>query len=184
MYIRCIYGIFGRKITKYTVIYGVYIQIWPTLHIPNASSFFGSGTLTSAPSRISGARYQSVTTRGVIAEGNGWKYLHQQQMFFREDERSNMDRAPATSILSTTSMWVTSGLPSCCAVSCNMYHATCIMQQNPRGIAADTRPYVLMWHPQCSLVGRVERRINEPFVRKKSKITVGTKSGKWTCRPI
>ena len=124
MYIRCIYGIFGRKITKYTVIYGVYIQIWPTLHIPNASSFFGSGTLTSAPSRISGARYQSVTTRGVIAEGNGWKYLHQQQMFFREDERSNMDRAPATSILSTTSMWVTSGLPSCCAVSCNMYHAT------------------------------------------------------------
>jgi len=26
------YGIFGRKITKYTVIYGVYIQFWPTLH--------------------------------------------------------------------------------------------------------------------------------------------------------
>jgi hypothetical protein len=25
------YGIFGREITKYTVIYGVYIQFWPTL---------------------------------------------------------------------------------------------------------------------------------------------------------
>jgi hypothetical protein len=32
IYIRCVYGIFGRKITKYTVIYGVYIQFWPTLH--------------------------------------------------------------------------------------------------------------------------------------------------------
>ena len=27
-----IYGIFGRKITKYTVIYGVYTRFWPTLH--------------------------------------------------------------------------------------------------------------------------------------------------------
>jgi len=26
-----IYGIFGRKITKNTVTYGVYIRIWPTL---------------------------------------------------------------------------------------------------------------------------------------------------------
>ena len=33
IYIRCIYGIFGREIIKYTVIYGVYIQFWPTLHI-------------------------------------------------------------------------------------------------------------------------------------------------------
>jgi hypothetical protein len=31
--IRCIYGTFGREITEYTVIYGVYIQFWPTLHI-------------------------------------------------------------------------------------------------------------------------------------------------------
>jgi hypothetical protein len=30
---RCIYGISGREITKYTVIYGVYIQFWPTLHM-------------------------------------------------------------------------------------------------------------------------------------------------------
>jgi hypothetical protein len=28
--IRCVYGIFGREITKYTVIYGVYILFWPT----------------------------------------------------------------------------------------------------------------------------------------------------------
>ena len=31
IYIRCIYGIFGRIITKYTVIYGAYIRFWPTL---------------------------------------------------------------------------------------------------------------------------------------------------------
>ena len=30
IYIRCIYGNFGREITKYTVKYGVYIQFWPT----------------------------------------------------------------------------------------------------------------------------------------------------------
>ena len=32
-YIRCIYGIFGREVTKYTVTYGVYIRFWPTLRI-------------------------------------------------------------------------------------------------------------------------------------------------------
>ena len=32
IYKRCIYGIFGRKITEYTVTYGVYyIRLWPTL---------------------------------------------------------------------------------------------------------------------------------------------------------
>jgi len=30
-YIWCIYGIFGRKVTKYTVIYGAYIRFWPTI---------------------------------------------------------------------------------------------------------------------------------------------------------
>jgi len=33
IYIRSIYGIFGREITKYSVIYGVYIRFWPTLLI-------------------------------------------------------------------------------------------------------------------------------------------------------
>jgi hypothetical protein len=33
IYIRCRYGIFGREITKYAVIYGVYIRFWPTLVI-------------------------------------------------------------------------------------------------------------------------------------------------------
>jgi len=33
IYIRCIYGIFGREITKYTVVYGAYIRFWPTLHM-------------------------------------------------------------------------------------------------------------------------------------------------------
>ena len=33
IYIRCIYGIFGREITKFTVIYGAYIRSWPTLEM-------------------------------------------------------------------------------------------------------------------------------------------------------
>ena len=32
IYIRCVYGNFSREITKYSVIYGVYIRFWPTLH--------------------------------------------------------------------------------------------------------------------------------------------------------
>jgi hypothetical protein len=31
IYIRCIYGIFGREFTKYTVIYGVFIRFWPPI---------------------------------------------------------------------------------------------------------------------------------------------------------
>jgi len=37
-YIRCIYGVFGREITIHTVIYGVYIQFWPTLIILHYST--------------------------------------------------------------------------------------------------------------------------------------------------
>ena len=33
IYVRCIYGIFGREITKYTVIYGVCIRFWPNLNM-------------------------------------------------------------------------------------------------------------------------------------------------------
>jgi len=33
IHIRCVYSIFGREFTKYTVIYGVYIRFWPTLLI-------------------------------------------------------------------------------------------------------------------------------------------------------
>ena len=35
IYIRCIHGIFGREITTYTVIHGVYVRFWPTLVITN-----------------------------------------------------------------------------------------------------------------------------------------------------
>jgi len=31
IHIRCIYGIFGREVTNYTVINSVYIRFWPTL---------------------------------------------------------------------------------------------------------------------------------------------------------
>ena len=30
-FLRCMYGIFGRENTKYTVIYGVHLRFWPTL---------------------------------------------------------------------------------------------------------------------------------------------------------
>ena len=30
IYIRCIYGIFGRETTIYTVVYGAHIRFWPT----------------------------------------------------------------------------------------------------------------------------------------------------------
>jgi hypothetical protein len=33
IYIRCVYGIFGREITIYTIIYGVCIRFWPTLMV-------------------------------------------------------------------------------------------------------------------------------------------------------
>ena len=31
IYIRCMYGNFGREIIKYTVMYGAYARFWPTL---------------------------------------------------------------------------------------------------------------------------------------------------------
>jgi hypothetical protein len=33
IYIRCVYGMFGRENTQYMVIYGVYIRSWPTLNM-------------------------------------------------------------------------------------------------------------------------------------------------------
>ena len=44
IYIRCIYGIFGRDVTKYTVIYGVYIRIWPTLLISRLHTIDSRGS--------------------------------------------------------------------------------------------------------------------------------------------
>jgi hypothetical protein len=39
--IRFIYGIFGREITKYTVISGVYIRFWTTLYMCAQVLFVG-----------------------------------------------------------------------------------------------------------------------------------------------
>jgi hypothetical protein len=33
IYIRCIYGVLSREITKFTVKYGVYVRFWPTLQM-------------------------------------------------------------------------------------------------------------------------------------------------------
>jgi len=55
IYIRCIYGIFGREITKYTVIYGVYIRFWPTL-VPTHVEF-GSNWLSPKNGRPSSSTF-------------------------------------------------------------------------------------------------------------------------------
>jgi len=47
IYIRSIYGFFGGKITKYTVIYGVYIRIWPALCM-RASRHDGTDSCSSS----------------------------------------------------------------------------------------------------------------------------------------
>jgi hypothetical protein len=53
--------------------------LWSTLCEPvicnHESTHVSCSPPTSAPSRSSGALYQSVTTRGVMAEGSGVKYL-------------------------------------------------------------------------------------------------------------
>ena len=46
-HIRCILGISGREITKFTVIYGAYMRIWPTLPI----SFWQVLRMDATPSR-------------------------------------------------------------------------------------------------------------------------------------
>jgi hypothetical protein len=49
-YIRCIYGIWGREITKYTVIHNVHIRFRPALHIPIQHQI----SVTSATFNING----------------------------------------------------------------------------------------------------------------------------------
>jgi hypothetical protein len=39
IYIRCVYGIFGREITIFTVIYGVYIRFWVLANPTNVSKY-------------------------------------------------------------------------------------------------------------------------------------------------
>ena len=57
IYIQCIYGIFGREITKYTIIYGAYIQFWPTLHVcSQCPPGFAEHVCTQATQVIRGAR--------------------------------------------------------------------------------------------------------------------------------
>ena len=42
IYIRCIYDIFGRKITIYTSIYGVYIRFWPILLVIDKEQLYAN----------------------------------------------------------------------------------------------------------------------------------------------
>jgi len=66
IYIRCIYGIFGREITKYTVIYGVYIRFWPTLHVSHLSCLLILSALISTHTYIPASRLTLVCIQGAI----------------------------------------------------------------------------------------------------------------------
>jgi len=70
MYIRCIYGICGREITRYTVIYGVCIRFWPTLPIQLQSS---RSLGNAAPISISHlTRCLGGSPYNVLASKVGW----------------------------------------------------------------------------------------------------------------
>ena len=59
--IWCIHGILGREITKYTVVYGVYVRFWPTL-------LMQLGVQISKPTRTSGWQAsQQYTVRAAIS---------------------------------------------------------------------------------------------------------------------
>ena len=58
IYKRCIYSIYGREITKYTVIYGVYARFWPTLHIHRIYTALANPThITMSKDHRSGQPY-------------------------------------------------------------------------------------------------------------------------------
>jgi hypothetical protein len=38
IHIQCIYAIFGREVTKYTVMHVVNIRFWPTAHVRDVDS--------------------------------------------------------------------------------------------------------------------------------------------------
>jgi hypothetical protein len=63
LYIRWVYGNFGREITKYTVIYGAYIRFWPALliNIMSAASHRAHWSKTAQP-LTSGPVVKCVTT--------------------------------------------------------------------------------------------------------------------------
>ena len=58
IYTRCIYGILGREITKFTVIYNVYIQFSPTLLITYS---------------MTAVKFGRPAVRGVPGEPNNWQ---------------------------------------------------------------------------------------------------------------
>jgi hypothetical protein len=53
IYTRCIYGIFGRELTKYMVTYGAYIRFWPTLAICG-DVFLSSGVCGASRAGVCG----------------------------------------------------------------------------------------------------------------------------------
>ena len=77
IYIPCIYGIFGREITIYTVIYGVYIRFWPTLHIRgNCITNAGPPTLHIRGNRITNAGPPTLHIRDNCITNAGPPTLH------------------------------------------------------------------------------------------------------------
>jgi hypothetical protein len=66
IYIRCIYGTFGREITKYTVIYGLFIRFWPTLFTSVAGSGDCSPQLQGLQLSTTSRSLCGTSSRGIL----------------------------------------------------------------------------------------------------------------------
>jgi hypothetical protein len=76
IHIQCTYGICGREITKYTVIYGVYIQFWPTLRMCPPYRFeFSWYNDSSSPESSKVPAHVPVPMQGCHSLGKGCTWV-------------------------------------------------------------------------------------------------------------
>jgi hypothetical protein len=73
IHIRCIYGIIGRKITEYMVIYGVCIRFWPTLQVCCVCGYVLCQTSVFCFARIQG--FNAIPLRPHLIQRKHWKYI-------------------------------------------------------------------------------------------------------------
>jgi hypothetical protein len=85
IYIRCIYGIFDREMTKYTVIYGVHTRFWPNLHVYDPAFTLYTYSCTYAIPILNTGLASQQEAQKVAAAGHGcpswkcWRSLEDQR---------------------------------------------------------------------------------------------------------
>jgi len=80
-YIRCTYGIFSKKITIHTVIYGADIRLWPTVVMLHVMHEPKSLLLSFAVEELYGTRYRSGSF-SLIYVGSGFHCMRSFFLFF------------------------------------------------------------------------------------------------------